>query len=105
MATIPNLQDIRNTSQVGKQNNIVESTNKMREIATRFDNECSTNILKAAQNGQDWCECHPWMSSGYVKSLEISGYTAKFVDTLDNGEGGRLYSFEAEPPYVKVSWK
>jgi hypothetical protein len=106
MATIPNLQDIVTTTQVGKQNKIVESTNIKREIAARWDNECSTNILKAAQNGQDWCKCHPWMSSEYVKTLEKSGYTTKFVDTFDNGEGGRLHSFDViEDPYVKVCWK
>lgn len=55
--------------------------------------------------GQSATMCDSWISSGFVATLRAGGYGVTLFDTLDDGEGGRLSSIDANyPPHYTVSW-
>lgn len=102
MATkIPNIVKIQSITAVGKN----AQAEKLRETVRSMERECTQNIKKAAKAGETSTMCDSWISEGFVTTLRAGGYGVEFVDTLDDGEGGRLSSLDANyPPHFTVSW-
>jgi hypothetical protein len=69
------------------------------------DSECVAKMIEAAQHGYSNAKCDPWMTDKFREHLTALKYDVKFVDTLADGEGGRLSSLDvSQLPYWSVAW-
>lgn len=102
---IPNIEEIQNKTAVGAIESKNETLRWGREHEERQNFDCAQRIEKAASKGETSASCDGWIGKSFINSLRAGGYQVTFVDTLDDGEGGRLSSIDAlYPPYFNVSW-
>jgi hypothetical protein len=104
--SIPSITDMKTRAAVTAAEKEAEAIQRRQKIEEAANTACNTLIEKAANEGRTSCSCSMWVSDEYKRAARELGYRAEFVDVCDDGEGGRMYSFEAVgESYTHVSWE